>query len=85
MPPWLSRKSLEATYRVCDNRSGFIEAEANRIRLRTMTFLMRWSGLRIRDAITREGLRLHGDSLLLYGKTGPRSMSRSLPRWWRHS
>jgi integrase/recombinase XerD len=32
---------------------------------------MRWSGLRIRDAITLERHRLHGDSLLLYqAKTG---------------
>jgi integrase len=36
-----------------------------------MTLLMRWSGLRIRDAITLERHRLHGDSLLLYqAKTG---------------
>jgi len=32
---------------------------------------MRWSGLRIRDAVTLERHRLHGDSLLLYqAKTG---------------
>ena len=32
---------------------------------------MRWSGLRIRDAVTLERTRLHGDSLLLYqAKTG---------------
>jgi integrase/recombinase XerD len=62
---------IEATYRVCDNRGGFIDVEANRTRLRTMTLLMRWSGLRIRDAITFERHRLHGDSLLLYqAKTG---------------
>lgn len=36
-----------------------------------MTLLMRWSGLRIRDAVTLERHRLHGDSLLLYqAKTG---------------
>jgi hypothetical protein len=36
-----------------------------------MTLLMRWSGLRIRDAITLERHRLQGDSLLLYqAKTG---------------
>jgi integrase len=62
---------IEATYRVCDNRGGFIDVEASRIRLRTMTLLMRWSGLRIRDAVTLERHRLHGDSLLLYqAKTG---------------
>jgi len=32
---------------------------------------MRWSGLRIRDVVTLERSRLHGDSLLLYqAKTG---------------
>ncbi len=32
---------------------------------------MRWSGLRIRDAVPLERHRLHGDSLLLYqAKTG---------------
>ncbi|WP_251106724.1 site-specific integrase [Alloacidobacterium dinghuense] len=36
-----------------------------------MTLLMRWSGLRIRDAVTLERSRLQGDSLLLYqAKTG---------------
>ena len=36
-----------------------------------MTLLMRWSGLRIRDAVTLERHRLNGDSLLLYqAKTG---------------
>ena len=36
-----------------------------------MTLLMRWSGLRIRDAITFERHHLQGDSLLLYqAKTG---------------
>jgi integrase/recombinase XerD len=36
-----------------------------------MILLMRWSELRIRDAVTLERSRLHGDSLLLYqAKTG---------------
>jgi len=40
-------------------------------RLRTLTLLMRWSGLRIRDAITLEKTRLIGDNLMLYqAKTG---------------
>lgn len=52
-------------------RGGFIPVEDTRIRLRTLTLLMRWSGLRIRDAVTLERHRLHGDSLLLYqAKTG---------------
>ena len=54
-----------------DPRGGFIPIEDLRTRLRTMTLLMRWSGLRIRDAITFERHRLQGDSLLLYqAKTG---------------
>ncbi|MFZ2023312.1 MAG: hypothetical protein WAV06_16325 [Terracidiphilus sp.] len=62
---------IDATYHVCDNRGGFIDTDSNRTRLRTMTLLMRWSGLRIRDAITLERHRLGGDSLLLYqAKTG---------------
>jgi integrase/recombinase XerD len=67
---------IDATYRVCDNRGGFIDTDSNRTRLRTMTLLMRWSGLRIRDAITLERHRLHGDSLLLYqAKTGTPTLS----------
>ncbi|MDE3186563.1 MAG: tyrosine-type recombinase/integrase [Acidobacteriota bacterium] len=54
-----------------DARGGFIPIEDTRTRLRTLTLLMRWSGLRIRDAVTLERHRLHGDSLLLYqAKTG---------------
>ena len=70
-PPEEFDRIIDATYRVCDNRGGFIDTNSNRTRLRTMTLLMRWSGLRIRDAITLERHRLHGDSLLLYqAKTG---------------
>ena len=40
-------------------------------RMLALTELMRWSGLRIRDAVTLERHRLQGDSLLLYqAKTG---------------
>jgi integrase len=54
-----------------DARGGFIPIKDTRTRLRTLTLLMRWSGLRIRDAVTLERHRLHGDSLLLYqAKTG---------------
>ena len=70
-PPEEFDRIIDATYRVCDNRGGFIDIDSNRTRLRTLTQLMRWSGLRIRDAITLERHRLHGDSLLLYqAKTG---------------
>jgi integrase/recombinase XerD len=70
-PPEEFDRIIDATYRVCDNRGGFIDTVSNRTRLRTMMLLMRWSGLRIRDAITLERHRVHGDSLLLYqAKTG---------------
>ena len=70
-PPDEFERILDATSSYGDPRGGFIPVEDLRIRLRTMTLLMRWSGLRIRDAITLERHRLHGDSLLLYqAKTG---------------
>jgi integrase len=62
---------LAAIDRYGDPRGGFIDIEDTRTRLRTLTLLMRWSGLRIRDAITFERHRLECDSLLLYqAKTG---------------
>jgi len=65
------QRILDATSRCGDKRGGVVPIEDNRTRLRTMTLLMRWSGLRIRDAVTLERHRLHGDSLLLYqAKTG---------------
>ena len=70
-PPEEFERILDATSLYGDPRGGFIPVEDLRTRLRTMTLLMRWSGLRIRDAITLERHRLHGDSLLLYqAKTG---------------
>jgi integrase len=65
------QRILDATNLYGDPRGGFIPIGDLRTRLRTMTLLMRWSGLRIRDAITLECHRLQGDSLLLYqAKTG---------------
>jgi len=65
------QRILDATARCGDKRGGTVSVEDNRTRLRTMTLLMRWSGLRIRDAVTLERHRLQGDSLLLYqAKTG---------------
>jgi integrase len=65
------QRILDATSRCGDKRGGIVPVEDNRTRLRTMTLLMRWSGLRIRDAVTLERDRLHGDSLMLYqAKTG---------------
>ncbi len=70
-PPDEFQRILDAISIYGDPRGGFIPLEDLRERLRTMTLLMRWSGLRIRDAITLERHRLHGDSLLLYqAKTG---------------
>ncbi|WP_164981373.1 tyrosine-type recombinase/integrase [Silvibacterium dinghuense] len=64
-------KIIAATYVYGDARGGFIPIENTRVRLRTLTLLMRWSGLRIRDAVILERHRLHGDNLLLYqAKTG---------------
>ena len=60
---------IDATYAYRENRAE--TGTDNGTRLRTLTFLMRWSGLRIRDAITLEKTRLIGDNLLLYqAKTG---------------
>jgi site-specific recombinase XerD len=62
---------IAATEVYGDARGGFIPIKDTRTRLRTLTLLMRWSGLRIRDAVTLERHRLDGDSLLLYqAKTG---------------
>jgi integrase len=64
-------KILDATSRCGDKRGGNVSVDDNRTRLRAMTLLMRWSGLRIRDAVTLERHRLQGDSLMLYqAKTG---------------
>ncbi len=65
------KKIIDATFVYGDSRGGFIPTEDLRARLRTMTLLMIWSGLRIRDAVTLERSRLHGHSLFLYqAKTG---------------
>jgi len=65
------KRIIDSTYVYGDARGGFIDIEDTRTRLRTLTLLMRWSGLRIRDAIILERSRLQGDSLLLYqAKTG---------------
>jgi integrase/recombinase XerD len=62
-------KVVDATYAYRENRGE--TGNSNSTRLRTSTLLMRWSGLRIRDAVTLERSRLHGDNLLLYqAKTG---------------
>jgi len=51
---------------------GWVECRNQATRLRTLTLLMRWSGLAIRDAVTLERRRLSdNDELFLYrAKTG---------------
>ena len=69
-PPDEFERIIAATHIRRGDRGGG-DVKANQTRLRTMTLLMRWSGLRIRDAVTLERHRLNGDSLLLYqAKTG---------------
>jgi integrase len=63
-PPDEFDKLLDATYLYRENR--WEQGDRNGTRLRALTLLMRWSGLRIRDAVTLEKSRLVGDSLLLY-------------------
>jgi integrase len=68
-PPHEFDNIVDATYAYRENRGE--TGNTNSTRLRTLTLLMRWSGLRIRDAVTLERSRLQGDSLLLYqAKTG---------------
>jgi integrase/recombinase XerD len=57
-------KIMDATYLYRENR--WEQGDGNGTRLRALTLLMRWSGLRIRDAVTLERSRLDGDNLLLY-------------------
>jgi integrase len=58
------QKIMDATYLYRENR--WEQGDRNGTRLCALTLLMRWSGLRVRDAITLERSRLVGDSLLLY-------------------
>jgi integrase/recombinase XerD len=62
-------KLLDSTYLYRENRGETGSASGTRIR--TLIKLMRWSGLRIRDALTLERTRLINDDLVLYqAKTG---------------
>ncbi len=57
------KEIIDATYKLAATlRKGHVAMAA---RLRTLILLMRWSGLRISDAVTLERCRLHGDNLLL--------------------
>jgi integrase len=62
---------LGATYRLDEYDDRTYDVEKRGARIRALTELMRWSGLRIRDAVTLERMRLNGNKLLLYqAKTG---------------
>lgn len=64
-------KILDATGRLDEVLERAYDVEKRGLRIRTLTELMRWSGLRIRDAATLEKTRLIGNNLLLYqAKTG---------------
>jgi integrase len=62
---------LSATYRLDEDAERSWAPEKRGIRIRALTELMRWSGLRIRDAATLECSRLVDNKLMLYqAKTG---------------
>jgi integrase len=62
---------IDATYRLNEYDERTYDIEKRGLRIRALTELMRWSGLRIRDAVTLECARLVGNKLMLYqAKTG---------------
>lgn len=62
---------IDATYRLGEYAERSWAPEKRGIRIRALTELMRWSGLRIRDAATLECSRLIENKLMLYqAKTG---------------
>jgi integrase/recombinase XerD len=62
---------LAATLRLDKRKERAYDIEKRGKRIRALTELMRWSGLRIRDAVTLEKARLINDNVLLYqAKTG---------------
>lgn len=64
-------KIVDATYRLEEYAERSWAPEKRGARIRALTELLRWSGLRIRDAVTLERSRLVGNKLLLYqAKTG---------------
>jgi integrase/recombinase XerD len=62
---------VDACGRLDEGIKRAYDVEKRGVRLQAMTELMRWSGLRIRDAVTLERTRLEGNKLFLYqAKTG---------------
>jgi uncharacterized protein len=69
-------KIIDGTYAYGNWRGGR-DFEHRPLRLRTLIFLMRWSGLSILDPVTLERRRLEGNRLFLYRhKTGVPGPSR---------
>lgn len=65
------KRIIGATYRLGEHAERSWAPEKRGIRIRALTELMRWSGLRIRDAVTLECGRLVENKLMLYqAKTG---------------
>lgn len=65
------KRIIDATYRLGDYAERSWAPEKRGVRIRALTELMRWSGLRIRDAVTLECSRLIENKLMLYqAKTG---------------
>ena len=65
------KRTIDATYRLGEYAERSWAPEKRSIRIRALTDLIRWSGLRIRDAVTLECSRLDENKLLLYqAKTG---------------
>jgi integrase/recombinase XerD len=65
------KRTIDATYRLGEYAERSWGPEKRGIRIRALTELMRWSGLRIRDAATLECARLIENKLMLYqAKTG---------------
>ena len=65
------KRIIDATYRLSEFAERSWAPEKRGIRIRALTELMRWSGLRIRDAVTLECGRLAENKLMLYqAKTG---------------
>ena len=65
------KRIVGATYRLGEYAERSWAPEKRGIRIRALTELMRWSGLRIRDAVTLECGRLVENKLMLYqAKTG---------------
>lgn len=62
---------IDATYHLDDYEERTYDVKKRGVRIRALTELMRWSGLRIRDAVTLECTRLIENKLMLYqAKTG---------------